>query len=358
MQSGSPLDTSTAQIVRLNATLFPVSDAEWSKYKEFGLKPVLTDSEGLEILQEAAQCAALLVVSEALSGAVLDGLTHCQVISRLGTGTDKIDVAHATELGILVTNIPDFCVEEQADHCMALLLALVRKLPQMQLAMRQGSWKESRQRSSSNPRLQNKVLGLIGFGGSAKALARRAQGFGLKVIACRRQPGRSFPDAAALGVEILSLEDVLAQSDFLSLHLPLNVETRMLLDRRRLEEMKPGSLLINTSRGGLVDELALVDLLQQGHLAGAGLDTFTGINVHAPIEAPPEHPLLGLENVILTPHVAAYSSGAMRAVAMGGVENVVSVLKGKLPPMERIVNPTVLENHPRLYRSPAGSAYS
>jgi len=343
------LDLTTAKILRLNATLFPVSEVEWKKYNEFGLQPLLTESKGPEILNVAGDCSALLVVSESLDAEVLNGLHHCKVISRLGTGTDKIDVAQATKLGILVTNIPDFCVEEQADHTMSLLLGLVRKIPKMQMAMACGKWRESRLLSSTNPRLQDRVLGLIGFGGSAKAVARRAQGFGLRVIACRRQNGFSFPDAQLLGVEILSLDEVLQQSDFLSLHLPLNHETAQLLNRNRLEQMKQGSLLINTSRGGLVDELALVDLLREGHLVGAGLDTFSGINVHSSEEAPPEHPLLELENVILTPHVAAYSEEAMRDVAVGGVENVVSVLKGKLPPLERIVNPSVLDRNPRLY---------
>jgi D-3-phosphoglycerate dehydrogenase len=343
------LDISTARIIRLNATLFPVSDVEWEKYHQFGLKPLLTESKGLDILKAAGDCSALLVVSESLDAEVLRGLQDCKVISRLGTGTDKIDVATATELGILVTNIPDFCVEEQADHTMAMLLGLVRKIPKMQVAMACGHWRESRMLSSTNPRLQDRVLGLIGFGGSAKAVTRRAQSFGLRVIACRRQAGSSFPDSKALGVEILSLDEVLQQSDFLSLHLPLNPETNLLLNRNKLEQMKRGSLLINTSRGGLVDELALVEMLRDGHLAGAGLDTFSGINVHAPEEGPPEHPLLALENVILTPHVAAYSEEAMRDVAVGGVENVVSVLQGKLPPSAHIVNPSVIGRNPRLY---------
>ncbi len=231
-------------------------------------------SEPGDILCQVEDCDALFVVSVALPAVVVDGLSHCRVISRLGVGTDKIDVRKATEKGILIANIPDFCVEEQADHTMALVLALVRKLPKMSDYMPRGAWKEARSVSNSNHRLPGQVLGLVSFGHSARAVARRAT---------RRNLNASPQIAQELGVEMVDLKTLLARSDIVSLHLDLSDETYHLLDTAALGQMKPGALLINTSRGALVDETALVKALEESHLAGAGLDTFEQINVHTDV---------------------------------------------------------------------------
>ena len=156
------------------------------------------------------------------------------------------------------------------------------------------------------------------------------------------------PRAAAdeLGVEMMGLERLLAQSDYLSLHLPLVADTYHLLDETMLRRMKPGAYLINTSRGAIVDEMALVRLLRDGRLAGAGIDTFEGIDVFVEEERPPDHPLLSLDNVILTPHVGAISVQAMQDVSNGGIENAVAVLNGRWPPRENLVNPDVVPRIP------------
>ncbi len=340
-------DLENCRIVRLNATLFPVSEFEASLYEKYDLKPVQVEANlPEEIIPRVEDCDALFAISVSLPEAVVSSLSRCRVISRLGTGTDKIDVAMATRKGILVTNVPYFCVEEQADHTMALMLAMARKLPQMAQAMAEGAWSHSKRQSRSNQRLSTQNLGLIGFGNSAKATAQRARGFGMRVIATRRNMKAPRHEADNLGVEMVSLDTLLSESDYVSLHLPLSSETYHMLDEAELGKMKPGAYLINTSRGALVDEMALVKALREGRLSGAGLDTFEGINPFTEDETPPEHPLLELDNVVLTPHVGAYSVQASQDVSRGGVQNVVSVLSGHLPLAENIVNPSVTPRVP------------
>src|SRR5215212_529923 len=175
------------KIVRLNATLFPVNAYEASIWQQHGLEPVLVEANTpAEIIPQVADCDGLIVVSTSLPTAVIGALANCRVISRRGAGTDKIDVARATQRGILVTNVPDFCVEEQADHSMAMLLMLVRHMPRMQRNFLTGEFAGAHQISSRNHRLEGRTLGLVGFGLSAKATARRAKGFGLRVIATRQ----------------------------------------------------------------------------------------------------------------------------------------------------------------------------
>ncbi len=333
--------------VRLNSELSPMSQYERDRFREHYLHPFEVEANTpATIVPRVADYDAIFVVSTALPEGVIESLSRCRVISRLGTGTDKIDVAAATRKGILVTNVPTFCVEEQADHTMALLLALARKLPQMSQAMSAGAWSKGRSQASTNQRLAGGVLGLIGFGNSALAVARRAQGFGLRVIATRRNMAAPRDDADELGVKMMGLEEVLTLSDYVSLHLPLTDETHHLLDEARLRTMKPGAYLINTSRGAIVDETALVELLREGVLAGAGIDTFEGIDVFVQEESPPDHPLLSLDNVILTPHVGAISEQAMQDVSDGGIANAAAVLSGYWPPPENIVNPEVEPRFP------------
>ena len=335
------------RVVRLNSELSPMSQYERDRFREHDLHPFEVEANTPStIIPRISDCDAIFVVSTALPEGVIESLSRCRVISRLGTGTDKIDVDAATRKGILVTNVPTFCVEEQADHTMALLLALARKLPQMSQAMSAGAWSKGRSQASTNQRLAGRVLGLIGFGNSARAVARRAQGFGLQVVATRRNMDAPRDDADELGVEMMGLEEVLAQSDYVSLHLPLTDETHHLLDEARLRTMKPGVYLINTSRGAIVDETALVELLREGALTGAGIDTFEGIDVFVQEERPPDHPLLSLDNVILTPHVGAISVQAMQDVTDGGIGNAAAVLSGYWPPAENLVNPGVVPRFP------------
>jgi D-3-phosphoglycerate dehydrogenase len=327
-----------AHVVRLNATLHP-NVHEAAIYQQYGLTPIFCEpSTPEEIIPYVEECDALFAVSVKLPTAVIRSLKRCKVISRLGTGTDKIDVATATEQGILVTNVPYFCVEEQADHTMMLLLALERKLPQMAGSMIDGAWSRSKLTGLSCRRLSELTLGLVGLGNSALATAKRARAFGMRVLGTRRNPDAVRAQAAALGVELTDLTTILREADFVSLHLPLTDETYHLIDEAALRMMKPTAYLINTARGAIVDEAALVQALRTGVIAGAGLDTFEGIDVFTGDERPLDHPLLTLENVILTPHVAALSTQAAQDVARGGIENVVTILSGHWPHPDHIVN--------------------
>jgi D-3-phosphoglycerate dehydrogenase len=261
------------RIIRLNATLMPVHPAEAAMYRRYNLNPVQVEANTPEeIIPYVADCDALFAVSVALPLRVIESLTRCRLISRLGAGTDKIDVAAATRKGIIVSNVPFFCVEEMADHAMAMLLSLARKIPQMSRDMYAGAYRHARMDAIQLRRLSGCVLGLVGFGASGQAVARRAKAFGLRVLATRRDMNASRRAADELGVEIVDLDTLLAQSDFVSLHLPLNAETYHLLDDAALRKMKPGAYLINTSRGAIVDETALATLLREGRLAGAGLE--------------------------------------------------------------------------------------
>jgi D-3-phosphoglycerate dehydrogenase len=335
------------RLVRLNASLFPITEYEAAMWRKYGLNPARVEAETPdEIIPHVADCDALFAVSVSLPEEVVENLARCRVISRLGTGTDKIDVEAATRKGILVTNVPYFCVEEQADHTMALLLALARQLPTMSQILVEGAWSRARELSSSKKRLAACVLGLIGFGNSARAVARRASGFGMRVMATRRNMSAPTREANELGVQMVDLDTLLAGSDYVSLHLPLAADTYHLLDDAALRKMKPGAFLINTSRGAIVDEFALAAALREGRLAGAGIDTFEHIDVFTEVETPPVHPLLELDNAILTPHVAAMSIHAKQDVAKGGVENVVTILSGHWPDPENIVNPSVVPRVP------------
>jgi D-3-phosphoglycerate dehydrogenase / 2-oxoglutarate reductase len=335
------------RVVRLNAALFPPSAYETGLCRQYHLNPIEVEANTPDdIIPWVADCDALFAISVALPAAVVERLDRCRVISRLGTGTDKIAVDVATRRGILVTNVPYFCVEEQADHTLALLLSLARQIPIMSKAMAAGEFGKARNLSRVNQRLDGRTIGLVGFGNSARMVAQRAKGFGLRVIATRRN--RTAPNQAAqsLGVEMVDLDTVLRESDYVSLHLPLTPETYHLLDDQALRKMKPGAFLINTARGALVDETALVRALREGRLGGAGLDTFEQIDVFTPNEAPPAHPLLEMENVILTPHVAAGSVQSGQAVSRGGIENVVAILSGYWPPQDNIVNRGVVPRIP------------
>ena len=207
--------------------------------------------------------------------------------------------------------------------------------------MVEGAWSRSKRQAGGNQRLSSCVLGLIGFGNSAQAVAKRARGFDLKVIATRRNMATPRHEANRLGVEMVSLDTVLAESDYVSLHLPLTDKTYHLIDRNAFNKMKPGAYLINTSRGALVDETALVEVLDNGYLAGAGIDTFERIDPFTETEIPPDDPLLSFDNIVLTPHVAAYSIKAAQDVSREGVQNVVSILSNHWPKSENIVNPDV-----------------
>jgi D-3-phosphoglycerate dehydrogenase len=326
------------QAVRLNASTYPVESAERQQLSEAGAELIEVEAkEPEEILLAARHCHALLVVSSRVPGHIVEQLENCRIIARLGAGTDNIDVAMATQCGIVVSNVPDFCTNEQAEHTMALLLTWARRLPFMFDAMHKGDW--SARHHTHVHRLAGQTLGLIGFGTSARAVAERALAFGMRVITTVRQPANYHDLADRMHVDIVDIDQLLREADFVSLHVPLTAETRHFFDADKLRRMKPAAVLINTSRGALIDESALIDALQRQHIAGAALDVFEGIDVFGSPGAAPKHPLLELNNVLLTPHCAGSSVESSRDSKTRGSLNAALVLRGQWPPY--VLNPEV-----------------
>ena len=329
--------------VRLNALTYPVEPAERSELAGAGAELIEIEGQrASDIVAAAADCDALLVVSASIPAEVIDRLEKCRVFSRLGAGTDKIDVAAATSRGIVVANVPDFCIHEQAEHTLALLLAFARRLPHMMDAMHAADW--TARSHGGVHRLAGRTLGLVGFGASAQSVAKRAAAFDLQIVAWVRSPDKYRQIAGAMNVELVELDELLARSHFVSLHLPLNAETRHILEARRLSLLQPDAVLINTARGALVDETALVEALQAGRIAGAALDVFEGIDVFALPGEPARHPLLELDNVILTPHCAGSSVESSLDSKTRGARHAADVLLGRWPP--HVVNPDVTPRIP------------
>ena len=335
------------KIVRLTAPVFSPSEAELDIFAAQGLPVTVVDAENPdELIPLVREADIVALIGTYLPTQVVEALTQCRAIARMGTGTDKIDVARATELGIVVANTPYFCVEEQADHAMAMLLNLARKLTVSQNAMAEGNLLRARDAVRTNQRVSTTTLGLVGFGRSAVHMARRARGFGMDVLATRKNKHAPRDEADALGVTMTDLATVLRESDYVSLHLPLVATTYHMIDGPALQQMKPTACLINTSRGALVDEPALVEALQQGRLAGAGIDTYEQIEIFVDQIPPRLHPLSGMENVILTPHVASGSVQANAEIYTTAIRNIVDILQGHWPLPENIVNPTVIPRFP------------
>src|SRR5215472_13632830 len=272
-----------------------------------------------DILAVARDADAILVTYARLPGELLRQLTRCKAIGRFGLGVDNIDLPAAKECGIAVNYVPDYCLREVSDHAMALLLALARKVTLSNKLVQSGRWEVPP--IVPLRRLEGQVLGLIGFGNIPRTLAPKAKAFGLKVVAFDPYIDKQAADAA--GVESVSFDDLLARSDFISVHAPLQPATRGLVNAKALAKMKKGAFLINTARGPLVDESALVAALDSGHLGGAALDV-------VPVEPlPKDSALLGRDNVILTPHTGFYSVEALEELQTKCASDVARVLSGE-----------------------------
>ncbi len=274
-----------------------------------------------DILAVARDADAILVTYAKLPGELLRQLRRCKAIGRFGLGVDNIDIAAAAELGITVTYVPDYCMQEVSDHAMALLLALARKVPQSNALVQAGRW----DMPAVVPihRLAGRVLGLVGFGNIPRALAPKAKAFGLRVVA--HDPYVSQHALAAAGVEGMSFDRLLEISDFVSIHAPLLPATRGLFNAEVFRKMKQGACLINTARGPLVDEDALLAALDSGRLAGAALD------VVAVEPLPKQSRLIGRDNVVLTPHTGFYSVEALNELQTKCAADVARVLSGEKP---------------------------
>lgn len=260
--------------------------------------------------------------SKVLQGGALEDLPRCRAIVRTGSGTDNVPVAEATNRGIVVANTPAALSDGVSDHVIALIMALVRRLPTIDRAVRAGVF-DQRMGQPLNS-FRGRTFGLLGFGHIARDVARKLSGFGLKWLV--HDPFIKADELSALGFQSVSLEKLLAESDYVSLHCPLTPTTRKLISVPQLRLMKPTAILINTSRGPVVDESALIRALTEGWIAAAGLDVFE--------QEPPaaDNPLFKLENVILTPHSASMSGDGMEPRWRCSVETVAALARGYWPP--------------------------
>jgi phosphoglycerate dehydrogenase-like enzyme len=273
----------------------------------------------------------LCLLTDRIDAQVIDSAGgSLRVISNHAVGVDNIDVAAATERGILVGSTPGILTEATADFAFLLLLAAGRRLPEADRFARQGKWKTWGPSLLLGVDLQGATLGLVGFGRIGRAVARRASGFGMRVIYFDPDADQGAELAAS---PVRSLEELLEQADFVSLHVPLNEATHHLINAARLAQMKPAAVLVNTSRGAVVETGALYEALKEGRIFAAALD------VTEPEPLPPEHPLYQLDNVIVTPHIASASRTTREEMAFMAARNLIAGLRGE--PLPHCVNPEV-----------------
>jgi D-3-phosphoglycerate dehydrogenase len=270
----------------------------------------------IESLARESQPSAILTCWAQVSAAAIEAAKPLQIVARLGVGLDNIAVDVATTRGIWVTNVPDYCVEEVSDHAVGFALAWTRGLVHFDREVRAGRWAPA---SARLRRLAELTCGIVGFGRIGRATARKLSAFGCRLLAHDPYPSASVP-----GVESVGLESLMSQSDIVIVHAPLTSTSHHLIDGQRLALMRPGGLLINVSRGAVVDTQAVIDALNEGRLAAAGLDV---------LESEPAVPeaLLSQSGAMLTPHVAFSSDASLLELRRRAAEEVVRVLKGERP---------------------------
>ena len=299
-----------------------------------------------EFIAASKDADGIIAGNEPYTARILAGSTRVKVISRPAVGYDQIDVAAATEAGIAVAHVPDYCTDEVSDHALALLLALHRRVPWLNAAIMRGDWTQGPAYGGGRPAdfhagetpgpprpLRDQTLGIVGFGRIGRRVAEKARGFGLRLLAT--DPALDAAAGGPYGVTMTDLDTLLATSDIVTIHCPLDAGTTGLIGAAQLARMRPTAFLINTARGPIVEEAPLVAALRGGGLAGAALDVTT------PEPPPPGSPLLGLPNLLLTPHSAYYSEQARAEVRRRAVEQILAVLRGERP--TGIANPAVFE---------------
>ena len=286
---------------------------------ELVLAECTTESETIEATKDAD---AVLTMFGQMTRRVMEASPKLKVIVRYGVGYDTVDVDAATDNGILVVNLPDFCLKEVADHAMALLLACARKVVFFNNLTKQGYWATYREMLPLVS-IYGQTLGLIGCGNIGRMVAKRAQCFDLKILGCDPYVDKSV--AKEYGITLVSLPELLKESDFVSVHTFLNKDTWHLVGEKEFRQMKPTAYFINTSRGSVVDEAALIKALQEKWIAGAGLDVFE----QEPID--PNNPLPKMDNVVVTPHYAGWSDAAGQRQRMQVGQEAARVLSGHWP---------------------------
>lgn len=319
------------KIVLVTDITWPSTAPEAKVLEAVGARLLLaqTGSEE-ELLALVPQADAILTCFKKVSAAVIRAGPKLQVVGRYGIGVDNIAVDEATRLGIPVTNVPAYCLDEVAEHVMALILACARQVVRYNAAVHAGTW--SLKTGMPMFRVRGRALGIVGFGKIGRTLAEKAQAFGMRVLA--HAPRANPESLRAHGVQPASLEELLHEADFVSIHTPLTPATRGLMNAERLRSMKPTAYLINTARGAVIDPAALLQALREGWIAGAAVDVFD------PEPIPADHPLLQLPNFIVTPHAAFYSEESIVDLETLAAQNVAAILSGRRP--AALVNPEVL----------------
>ena len=317
--------------VAVSDSVFPNLDPARAVLYKIGAQLSLAEEPKAEaILRVARDADALLATYAKITAEMIRQMTRCRIISRFGIGVDNVDIPAATERGIVVTKVPDYCIDEVSDHTMALLLSAVRKIPFANSLVHAGKW----EMPAVVPihRLRGTVLGLVGFGRIPQVVAPKAKSFGMRVVSFDPYIPREVFEHA--GVQSVEFGELLKLSDYISIHSPLLPETQGLFNAAIFRQMKPSAYLINTARGPIVDETALAHALDAGQLAGAALDVM-------PKEPPTDSPLFGRPNVIITPHTSFYSDESLVDLQTKAAEEVVRVLKGEAP--KNPVNPEALK---------------
>jgi glyoxylate reductase len=272
----------------------------------------------------AGKQALMCLLTDRVDGAVLDAAPGLRIVANIAVGFDNIDRAAARARGIVVTNTPDVLTEATADLTWGLLLAVMRRIPEGERLLRRGAWKGWALDFLLGADLRHKTLGVVGFGRIGRAVAARAGGFGMRVIYTTLDADLPATEADGIGCARVTFDQLLTASDVISLHVPLTPDTRHLINRRTLALMKRGVCLINTSRGPVVDEEALVQALREGLIGGAALDVYE--------HEPAVHPeLLAIENVVLAPHIGSATVETRTAMADLAARNVLAVLSGHAP---------------------------
>jgi D-3-phosphoglycerate dehydrogenase / 2-oxoglutarate reductase len=276
-----------------------------------------------QLIPQVGQADALLVQWASINSMVIAAMPHCKVISRYGIGVDMIDLAAASERGIIVANVHDYCIEEVSTQTIGFLIDLNRQTLQQNDHVHSGKWGKAPLAIGAPRRLSTQTLGIIGLGNIGRAVAHKAGSLGLKLLGY--DPYTSPESLTGLGVELVGLEELLRTSDYVSVHCPLIEETRKLIGAAQLAMMKPDAYLINMARGPIVDQAALYRALVDHVIAGAALD------VLEPEPPDPSDPLLQLDNIIITPHTSSWSRESLMQLRRGTAQNVVDVLQDRLP---------------------------
>jgi D-3-phosphoglycerate dehydrogenase len=325
--------------VAVSDSVFPNLDPARAVLSKIGAQLSLAEEAKPEaILRVAKDADALMATYAKITADMIRQMTRCRIISRFGIGVDNVDIPAATERGIVVTKVPDYCIDEVSDHAMALLLSAVRKIPYANSMVHAGKW----EMPAVVPihRLRGTVLGLVGFGRIPQLVAPKAQAFGMRVVSFDPYVPKDVFERAH--VESVEFRELLKISDYISIHSPLLPETQGLFNADTFRQMKPHAYLINTARGPIVDEAALAQALDAGQLAGAALDVMAK-------EPPTGSPLFGRPNVIITPHTSFYSEESLVDLQTKAAEEVVRVLKGEAP--KNAVNPEALKAKPQTSRA-------